>query len=96
MNSTLAVIDTEVFFQRLEEIIEAKLQKFPEQQVEGDALPELLTRRQTADFLSVSLGTLDNLARAGIVQKHYLGSSPRFKREEVRKAFESWKKYQHV
>ena len=63
-----------------------------------DNLPELLTRQQTAEFLSVSLGTIDNLSRDGVLKKHHLGGSnvPRFKRQEVREAFENWTKHQRV
>lgn len=92
----LVILDPEQFFKRLEEILEAKLPKASMQMQEGEQLPELLTRMETAEFLSVSLGTIDNLSKAGILKKHFLGRSPRFKRDEVRTAFDSWKKYQHV
>jgi len=63
---------------------------------EGDSLPELLTRKQAADFLKCSLGTVDNLTRSGVLQKHFLGRSPKFKKEELLQAFESWKKFQRL
>ena len=92
--NTVAVIDTEAFFQRLEEILGRTLKEQLPDKPQGEAMPELFSRRQAAEFLGVSLGTVDNLARAGLLQKHYLGSVPRFRREELVQAFESWKKYQ--
>lgn len=92
----VVLIDSEQFFQRLEEILEAKLPKISMQQPEGEILPELLTRKQAADFLICSLGTIDNLTRSGVLQKHYLGRSPKFKKEELLQAFESWKKFQRL
>ena len=90
----VAVIDTEAFFQRLEEVITRKLSEKQPDKPNGEALPELFSRKQAAGFLGVSLGTIDNLARAGLLQKHYLGSIPKFKREELLQAFDSWQKFQ--
>lgn len=64
-------------------------------QEEAAALPELLTRKQVAEYLSISLTTVDTLARDGILKKHFVGGSPRFKRNEVRTASGTWEKYQH-
>ena len=96
MNPTFALIDTEQFFQRLEDLISRKFSEAQAQAEQKAALPELLTRAQAAEFLNVSRGTIDNLARAGLLQKHYLGSVPRFKREELLAAFEGWKKFQRL
>lgn len=93
----VAVIDAEQFFARLEGLLDAKFQALHAQQPQGsNELPELLSRKQAAQFLGVSLGTVDNLAKAGVLQKHFLGSVPKFKREELLKAFEGWKKYQRA
>jgi len=96
MNPTFALIDAEQFFQRLEDLISRKFSEAQAQAEQKAALPELLTRAQAAEFLNVSRGTIDNLARAGLLQKHYLGSVPRFKREELLAAFEGWKKFQRL
>ena len=94
----VTVIDTEQFFARLESVLESKIQAaLHAQQPKGsNELPELLSRKQAAAFLGVSLGTVDNLARAGVLQKHFLGSVPKFKKEELLQAFEGWKKYQRT
>ena len=59
-----------------------------------DELPPLLTRKEVADYFSVTVATVDNLTRAGVLKKHYVNSRPRFKREEVQEAFSAWKKWQ--
>lgn len=59
-----------------------------------EELPELMTRKQVAEYLSVSLTTVDTLAKDGILHKHYIAGSPRFKREEVRAVADNWKPYQ--
>lgn len=96
MNPTFALIDADQFFQRLEELITRKFSEAQQAAEQKAALPELLSRAQAAEFLNVSRGTIDNLARAGLLQKHYLGSVPRFKREELLAAFEGWKKFQRL
>lgn len=92
--NSLLVVDTEQFFIRLEELLESKLDRLARNQHEPDAEPELLTRKQAAEFLHVSLATIDNLTRAGILQKHFVGSLPRFKRDELRQALDNWQPYQ--
>ena len=94
MKQTFVLIDVEQFFQSLEELINRKFSEAEAQATQRSALPELLNRAQAAEFLNVSRGTIDNLARAGLLQKHYLGSVPRFKRDELLAAFEGWKKFQ--
>ena len=92
-NAPLVMMTTEDFFNRLETVIEAKLAERLAPQPEADALPELLNRKQAATYLNCSIATIDNLTRAGLLEKHYLAGLPRFKREEVKAAFANWKKY---
>ena len=96
MNSTIVVIEAELFFQRLEESLTRILTQHNPEKPDFEQLPELFSRKEAAEFLKVSLGTIDNLSRAGLLQKHYLGNMPRFKREELLQAFESWQKYQRL
>lgn len=63
-------------------------------EAQRETLPELLNRKDVAKYFKVSLATVDNLTKAGVLKKHYLAGQPRFKREEVRAAFDGWKKYQ--
>lgn len=89
----LVTLPAEEFFARLESIIETKLSERIPAQPTGEALPELMTRKEAAAYLSCSIATIDNLARAGRLEKHYLAGLPRFRREELKAAFQNWKKY---
>lgn len=44
---------------------------------------ELLKKREAAKLLSCSTSTIDNYARAGILPRHYVGRSVRFRRSDV-------------
>ncbi|MFZ2901204.1 MAG: helix-turn-helix domain-containing protein [Saprospiraceae bacterium] len=95
--NNVLVIDTDQFFTRLEEALERKLaERLAQQKAQepAETLPELLTRRDVARYFQISIATVDNLTKAGVLEKHYLAGQPRFKRDEVRKALEGWKKYQ--
>lgn len=95
--NSILVLDTENFFNRLEETLERKLaERLAQQKAQepAEALPELLTRKDVAQYFKVSLATVDNLTKAGVLRKHYLAGQPRFRRDEVRQALEGWKKYQ--
>ncbi len=91
--STVILVDPDDFFLRLEEIIEAKLRTILEKKEEGAHLPDWMTRKQAAEYLSVSMATLDNLARVGVLRKHRMGSTVRFKKEELIHAFKNWQRY---
>ena len=93
MNQTFVLLDAEQFFERLEELITRKFSEAQQVAEQRSALPELLTRAQAAEFLNVSRGTIDNLARAGLLQKNYIGNVPRFKRDELLAAFKTWRKH---
>jgi hypothetical protein len=59
----------------------------------GDELPELMTRRQVAEYLAVTVQSIDNFTRQGLLRKHYINGLPRFKREEVRAAAAAYERY---
>lgn len=44
---------------------------------------EFLTKKEAATLLSCSPSTIDNYRRSGILKRHYIGSSVRFKRAEL-------------
>jgi hypothetical protein len=46
-------------------------------------LPELLTRRQTADFFGITLVTLWKWNKLGKIKCHSICGHPRYKRDEV-------------
>jgi excisionase family DNA binding protein len=45
--------------------------------------PQLLTRKQTADFLCISLPTLHDWTKTGIIQAHRIGNRVLYKFEEI-------------
>jgi excisionase family DNA binding protein len=75
--------------------IEAALPKI---QGEFSDLPELVTRRQAAKMLSVSLGTLDTWAKDGRLDKVRAKGIVRFKKAELLANFKSLKesRYQRL
>ncbi len=44
---------------------------------------EFITRRQTADWLTVSQQTIDKLVRTGVLRAYRVGRCVRLRREEV-------------
>ncbi len=59
-----------------------------------EQLPELLTRQQVAEYLHVSIKTVDNIVKDGHLKKYSFSGSTRFKREDVRAVPEHWEPYQ--
>ena len=49
----------------------------------NDDPQQLINKKEAAALLSVSTATVDNYARAGYLQRHYVGRVVRFKRHEV-------------
>jgi excisionase family DNA binding protein len=94
MNSKIVVIEPEVLRGIVKEAVKEALAQHNPEKPDPEQLPELFSRKEAAEFLKVSLGTIDNLSRDGLLQKHYLGNMPRFKREELLQAFEGWQKFQ--
>jgi len=43
----------------------------------------LLTKQEAAKLLKVSVSTIENLMRAGVLEKYYVGRAVRFKRQNV-------------
>lgn len=98
-NNLIVTLTVDDFFARLETTLEQKISeklKAFHQKEEGTTLPELLTRKQVAEYLSISLTTVDVLARDGILKKHYITGSPRFKREEIMTVADTWEPYQRT
>lgn len=84
----LVTMTLEDFFAALDEKFSERLAGM-EKPLPKDDLPEWMTRNQVRAYLQVkSLTTIDNYARRGLLTKKYVGGSPRFHRDEVRKVFE--------
>ena len=54
---------------------------------------ELLTRKEAANYLNVSVATIDNWTRIGKIIKHYNGTAVRFKKSELESSFTNLLKY---
>ena len=50
---------------------------------------ELITREQTAQILRVSLPTLHNWTKSGLLQSYKIATRVRYKREEVMRIFQN-------
>lgn len=80
----------DILNERLDKIENLLLSIKPEKpHVEKEILPEWMSRQQVRDYLNISIATVDNWTRQGKLKKHFVGGVPRFKRDEVRKIFES-------
>lgn len=79
----------------LSEVVRAELQTHIPKPAEPFAdFPELLTRRQTAQLLGVSLASLDNWTASGRLRKHRIGVAVRFKKAEVLAALDNLQRFQ--
>ncbi|MBK6932470.1 MAG: helix-turn-helix domain-containing protein [Saprospirales bacterium] len=58
--------------------------------------PELLSRRQVAELLGVSLATVDNWTKEERLLKHRIGPVVRFRKDEVLAALTSLQKFQRA
>jgi len=54
---------------------------------------ELITRQETAQFLGISLVTLNQYTKDGIIPGYRIGSRVRYKKHEVLESLKSFKKY---
>lgn len=64
-----------------------------EQQLKGLLVPEkteqkMLTRKQTAQFLCISLPTLHDWTKTGVVKAHRIGNRVLYKQDEVNQALQ--------
>lgn len=57
---------------------------------------ELLNRYETAQILGISLPTLNHYTKTGIITGYRLGSRVRYKKQEVLKSLQTFKKYGRV
>lgn len=95
MVQNLALLPVDELKTLLSEVVREQLETHIPKQAEPFAdYPELLTRRQTAQLLSVSLASLDNWTASGRLRKHRIGAAVRFKKAEVLNALSSLQKFQ--
>ncbi len=94
MGETFIIIRPDELKKLIREEVRQERERISLIEKEKQAESEWLTRKEVKDIFNVSLGTVDNLSRDGVLKKHYLGGSPRFKREEVLEALAAYNKYQ--
>ncbi len=95
MDSTILLHSTPIsdFKLIIGEVIREQLQNFnQEHPTEPAEKPTgLLTRREVAQKLKITLVTLDKYTRAGTLQSYKIGGQIRYKAAEIEKAFEQVK-----
>lgn len=65
----------------IEEVVESKISKLSPQKQQN--LNLLLTRKETAKLLCISLPTLNDWTKTGIVKAHRIGNRVLYKEQEV-------------
>jgi len=88
-----ATIFTSVPLQTLVETITAAVVKTLESAPLNSKNEKLLTRQQTAKILQVSLPTLNNWTKKGIIKANRINSRVRYREEDVYLALENYNKY---
>lgn len=95
MVQSLALLPVDELKNLLSEVVRAELSNLlPAPAEPFSEYPELLTRRQTAALLGVSLATLDSWANEGRLRKHRIGAAVRFRKSEVLNALSALQKFQ--
>lgn len=95
MRQSLALLPVDELKNLLSEVVRAELSNLlPAPAEPFHDYPELMTRRQTADLLGVSLATLDLWTKERRLVKHRLGSAVRFRKSEVLSSIQTLEKFQ--
>jgi hypothetical protein len=90
MQTNLTVIPTDQLKQMITDVVNVALrnarEEAPETVKPANVLPELMTKKETAETLRVSIGTVDNYTRDGLLTKKRVGlRAVRFDRGEVQR-----------
>lgn len=78
----------------LEEVVKVQLEKHLSKEEEDDS--RLLTRKEVAEILSISLPTLNTYTKKGIIQATRLGSMVRYRKSDVDNALKNMKYIKHA
>ncbi len=73
------------FFKKIEDLIDDKLNQFESKlvQVNKPEDKEVMTRDETAEYFGVSLGTLNNWSKSGILVPITFGGRVYYTRDEI-------------
>ncbi len=97
MTQSLALLPVDELRNLIAETVRAEIQTHIPAPAEPFAdFPELLTRRQTAQLLGVSLATLDNWTASGRLRKHRIAGAVRFRKSEVLAALDNLQRFQRA
>ena len=94
MSQSLTLLPIEELKTLLSEVVRAELSNLlPAPAEPFHDYPELMTRRQTAELLGVSLATLDLWTNERRLAKHRLGAAVRFRKSEVLASLQTLEKF---
>jgi excisionase family DNA binding protein len=83
----ITTIDLDDLLSSFRSIVREELQK--QKPIEAKAKEKLLSRKQAADFLNISLTTLWSWSKSGIVESHRINRSIRYKKSELDQALKT-------
>lgn len=74
------------FFKKIEDLIDDKLNQFESKlvQITKPEGKEVMTRDETAEYFGVSLGTLNNWSKSGVLVPITFGGRVYYTRDEIR------------
>lgn len=79
----------EIIREEVEGVMQERLPKAKEEEI------KYLTRKETAQLLGISLPTLNDWTKKGLLKSYRISSRIRYIESEVHHAMESLRKYQH-
>ena len=74
------------FFSRIEEIIDSRLKNLP---APSGQSPGYLSRDEVADLLKISLPTLNQWSKQGMIKSYKIGNRVLYKKDEIETAVEN-------
>ncbi len=84
-NEAKEMIFTGFPFERLTEALRQMVEDTIKTQLKSAEGKEVMTRKEAAAFLSVTMTTIDNFRRDGQLPVQYIGTSPRFYKTDLLK-----------
>jgi hypothetical protein len=85
---TLHEITLEELMDSLREVVKCEVQ-----QLQKTSEEKLLNTREVSTMLKVSMGTVNNWTRAGVLQSHYIGRKKFYRMSEIISKAQTLKKY---
>ncbi len=86
-------LEEAAFYDKINSIVKTAVQSEMQGLIHPEKSDELLSRRDTAKLLEISLPTLHNYTNAGMLHAYKIGSRVLYKREEVISGLNKIKKF---